>query len=68
MSEVREGTEIPALHRNSVFAGFIRDQDGKSASSDHALEVKLATPKELRGGGGSGTNPEQLFAAGYSAN
>jgi Ohr subfamily peroxiredoxin len=31
------------------------------------LDLKLSTPKELGGGGGSGTNPEQLFAAGYSA-
>jgi osmotically inducible protein OsmC len=29
--------------------------------------VTLATPKELGGAGGDGTNPEQLFAAGYSA-
>jgi Ohr subfamily peroxiredoxin len=31
------------------------------------LDVKLATPRELGGAGGAGTNPEQLFAAGYSA-
>jgi osmotically inducible protein OsmC len=31
------------------------------------LDLKLTTPKELGGGGGDGTNPEQLFAAGYSA-
>ncbi len=31
------------------------------------LELKLTTPKELGGAGGEGTNPEQLFAAGYSA-
>lgn len=42
-------------------------RDGKSISSDKALEVKLSTPKELGGLGGEGTNPEQLFAAGYSA-
>ena len=41
-------------------------RDGKSASDDCKLEVKLAVPKEM-GGGGAGTNPEQLFAAGYSA-
>ena len=29
--------------------------------------MTLSTPKELGGGGGAGTNPEQLFAAGYSA-
>lgn len=42
-------------------------REGQSATSDNALSVKLSTPKELGGGGGSGTNPEQLFAAGYSA-
>ncbi|MFO7787422.1 MAG: organic hydroperoxide resistance protein, partial [Halospina sp.] len=36
-------------------------------SDDGQLNVKLTTPKELGGAGGEGTNPEQLFAAGYSA-
>src|SRR5437868_5506471 len=40
---------------------------GHSRSSDGALELNLSTPKELGGQGGTGTNPEQLFAAGYSA-
>jgi len=40
---------------------------GTAKSSDGVLEVNLATPKELGGAGGHGTNPEQLFAAGYSA-
>lgn len=40
---------------------------GTAESSDGALKVSLSTPKELGGAGGSGTNPEQLFAAGYSA-
>ena len=40
---------------------------GTAKSSDGALEVNLATPRELGGAGGPGTNPEQLFAAGYSA-
>ncbi len=42
-------------------------RDGRSVSKDGVLDVKLATPKELGGAGGEGTNPEQLFAAGYSA-
>ncbi|MFP8966192.1 organic hydroperoxide resistance protein [Pokkaliibacter sp. CJK22405] len=42
-------------------------RDGRSVSSDDRLNVKLSTPKELGGAGGEGTNPEQLFAAGYSA-
>jgi Ohr subfamily peroxiredoxin len=40
---------------------------GKSKSSDGQLAVNLMTVKELGGPGGDGTNPEQLFAAGYSA-
>ncbi|TVU90599.1 organic hydroperoxide resistance protein [Vreelandella titanicae] len=42
-------------------------REGYAKSSDGALDVKLSTPKELGGAGGDGTNPEQLFAAGYSA-
>ena len=42
-------------------------RDGRARSSDGHLEVKLSVPKELGGPGGDGTNPEQLFAAGYSA-
>jgi len=40
---------------------------GASKSEDGALSVNLSTPRELGGAGGAGTNPEQLFAAGYSA-
>jgi Ohr subfamily peroxiredoxin len=42
-------------------------RDGRSISNDNKLDVALSTPKELGGLGGDGTNPEQLFAAGYSA-
>lgn len=42
-------------------------RDGRAVSSDNVLDVKLSTPRELGGQGGDGTNPEQLFAAGYSA-
>ncbi|MFD0584287.1 organic hydroperoxide resistance protein [Dactylosporangium darangshiense] len=41
-------------------------RDGRAASSDGLLDVKLAMPVEM-GGDGAGTNPEQLFAAGYAA-
>jgi lipoyl-dependent peroxiredoxin len=40
---------------------------GTAKSSDGVLDLQLSTPKELGGAGGPGTNPEQLFAAGYSA-
>ena len=42
-------------------------RSGSSKSADGALAVTLTTPKELGGDGAPGTNPEQLFAAGYSA-
>lgn len=40
---------------------------GHAESEDGRLKVTLDTPKELGGSGGQGTNPEQLFACGYSA-
>ena len=40
---------------------------GQAKSDDGRLSVTLDTAKELGGTGGQGTNPEQLFAAGYSA-
>jgi Ohr subfamily peroxiredoxin len=42
-------------------------RDGRSVVEDGSLEITLSTPKELGGAGGAGNNPEQLFAAGYSA-
>jgi lipoyl-dependent peroxiredoxin len=42
-------------------------RDGHVRSSDGKVEHDLSTPKEMGGPGGSGTNPEQLFAAGYAA-
>ena len=38
-------------------------RDGASRTSDGRLDIKLSSP----GGPGTGTNPEQLFAAGWSA-
>jgi Ohr subfamily peroxiredoxin len=42
-------------------------RDGRATVPESNLDLRLTTPKELGGGGGDGTNPEQLFAAGYSA-
>ncbi len=42
-------------------------REGSASSDDGKLTVKLSTPKALGGAGGDGTNPEQMFAAGYSA-
>jgi lipoyl-dependent peroxiredoxin len=41
-------------------------REGRAVSSDGILDITLATPTQL-GGSGAGTNPEQLFAAGYAA-
>ncbi|MBP0492525.1 organic hydroperoxide resistance protein [Roseomonas indoligenes] len=56
---------VNVLYRTSATATGGRD--GRSTTADGALDVRLATPKELGGAGGPGNNPEQLFAAGYSA-
>ena len=42
-------------------------REGKAATDSGNIAVVLNTPKEIGGGGGDGTNPEQLFAMGYSA-
>jgi osmotically inducible protein OsmC len=42
-------------------------RDGRAVVPEGKLDLKLTTPRELGGAGGEGTNPEQLFAAGYSA-
>ena len=51
----------------TAYATSTGGREGSSKSSDGVLDVKLTTPKELGGNGAAGTNPEQLFAAGYSA-
>lgn len=53
------------LYRTQATA--IGGREGSASSSDGALQVQLSTPRELGGAGGPGTNPEQMFAAGYSA-
>jgi Ohr subfamily peroxiredoxin len=42
-------------------------RNGRTTSDDGVLDMKLVMPKELGGKGGDYSNPEQLFAAGYSA-
>ncbi|WP_344526419.1 organic hydroperoxide resistance protein [Streptomyces albiaxialis] len=41
-------------------------REGRAVSSDGKLDLELGVPTEM-GGNGQGTNPEQLFAAGYAA-
>ena len=42
-------------------------RDGRVKTDDGTLDLAVVMPKQLGGGGGAGTNPEQLFAAGYAA-
>lgn len=56
---------MPILY--TATATVVGGREGHARSSDGALDVKLSLPKEMGGAGGSGTNPEQLFAAGYAA-
>ena len=42
-------------------------REGSARTSDGRLDVELDVPTEMGGSGGPGTNPEQLFAAGYAA-
>jgi Ohr subfamily peroxiredoxin len=65
MSEPEE-TIVNALYTakaTSTGAG----RSGHVASSDGVLGLDLSVPEEMGGPGGAGTNPEQLFAAGYAA-
>jgi osmotically inducible protein OsmC len=58
---------MPTTVLYSTSATATGGRDGRSIVKDNALDVRLSTPKELGGAGGAGNNPEQLFAAGYSA-
>ena len=58
---------MPVNVKYSTRGSATGGRDGEVRSEDGAFEAKLSTPKELGGAGGTGTNPEQLFAAGYSA-
>ncbi|OHU86527.1 MULTISPECIES: organic hydroperoxide resistance protein [Pseudoalteromonas] len=51
----------------SAHATATGGREGTAKSDDSRLNVKLSTPKGLGGDDGPGTNPEQLFAAGYAA-
>ena len=51
----------------SAHASATGGRDGRAQSDDGVLDIQLTVPKELGGNGATGTNPEQLFAAGYSA-
>jgi Ohr subfamily peroxiredoxin len=58
-------TEIKVLYTAEATA--VGGRSGHARSSDGRLDVDLSVPEEMQGDGGPGTNPEQLFAAGYAA-
>jgi len=63
---MRRGILVNALYTaKATSTGAARA--GHVESSDSVLTLDLSIPKEMGGAGGAGTNPEQLFAAGYSA-
>lgn len=65
-SNFKEDTmAVDVKYRTSASATGGRD--GHARTLEGNLDIALSTPKELGGAGGDGTNPEQLFAAGYSA-
>jgi Ohr subfamily peroxiredoxin len=53
-------------HLYTAVATATSGRDGRAKSDDGLLDVAVTPPKVL-GGSGTGTNPEQLFAAGYAA-
>ncbi len=59
-------TSTPSKIVYTASATTTGGRQGRSVSSDGVLDLTLTAPKEM-GGTGEGTNPEQLFAAGYSA-
>ena len=60
---MRDQPEILYTAEATVTGG----REGHGRTSDGRLEVDFDVPSEMGGTGGPGTNPEQLFAAGYAA-
>ncbi len=54
-------------HLYTAVATASAGRDGRVKSDDGALDLAVSPPKALGGSGAAGTNPEQLFAAGYAA-
>lgn len=56
--------------KQTLYTAIVTTREGRSGtieSSDGNLKMPLSVPAEMGGQGGSGTNPEELFAAGYAA-
>src|SRR5689334_24021049 len=65
MSDQSTAQPLPRVLYTAV-ATATSGRDGTARTNDGKLDVRVTPPKEL-GGSGEGTNPEQLFAAGYAA-
>ncbi len=58
---------MDVLYKANATASGGGREDGRATTDDGKVDVTLSTPTEMGGSGGAGTNPEQLFAAGYAA-
>ena len=58
---------MEVLYRAHATASGGGRDEGRSATDDGKIDVRLSVPSEMGGKGGDGTNPEQLFATGYAA-
>jgi osmotically inducible protein OsmC len=68
-THLKRGVSVMAIEKvmYRAHATATGGRDGRARSSDNVLDLKLTVPREMGGAGEVGTNPEQLFAAGYSA-
>src|SRR5699024_6058920 len=62
----REGKQMTVDVKYTTSATATGGRQGAARTDDGTMDVKLTTPSALGGPGGEGTNPEQLFAMGYS--
>jgi len=62
-----DGPRVLQKRLYTATAWATNGRDGRIRSSDGILDLAVVPPKEMGGSGVPGTNPEQLFAAGYSA-
>src|SRR5580692_9179369 len=62
-----DGPRILEKRLYTATASAYGGRDGRVKSDDGILDLAVVPPKEMGGSGAPGTNPEQLFAAGYSA-
>ena len=70
MPEKSQMSQSPAVLEKPLYtatATATARREGRAKSDDGVLDVALVPPKALGGSGVGGTNPEQLFAAGYAA-